>query len=42
VNILLANAPLLTQSVKENLPKTTETAANTQIQPLQLGTDVQG
>lgn len=42
VIILLVTAPLLTQSVQVKLPKTTETVANTQAQPLQLGIDAQG
>jgi biopolymer transport protein ExbD len=42
VIILLVTAPLLTQSVHVTLPKTAETAANIDAQPLQLGIDVQG
>jgi biopolymer transport protein ExbD len=42
VIILLVTAPLLTQSVQVKLPKTTETIADTQAQPLQLGIDAQG
>jgi biopolymer transport protein ExbD len=42
VIILLVTAPLLTQSVNVTLPKTTETTANTNEQPLQLGVDNQG
>ena len=42
VIILLVTAPLLTQSVQVKLPKTTQTAADTQKQPLQLGIDAQG
>ncbi|MDD5227524.1 MAG: biopolymer transporter ExbD [Methylococcales bacterium] len=42
VIILLVTAPLLTQSVQVKLPKTTETVADTQAQPLQLGIDAQG
>ena len=42
VIILLVTAPLLTQSVHVKLPKTTETAANIEDQPLQLGIDAQG
>jgi len=42
VIILLVTAPLLTQSVQVKLPKTTETIADTQMQPLQLGIDAQG
>jgi biopolymer transport protein TolR len=42
VIILLVTAPLLTQSVQVKLPKTTETIADTQKQPLQLGIDAQG
>jgi biopolymer transport protein ExbD len=42
VIILLVTAPLLTQSVQVKLPKTTQTVADTQKQPLQLGIDAQG
>ncbi|MGJ0428561.1 ExbD/TolR family protein [Methylobacter sp.] len=42
VIILLVTAPLLTQSVHVALPKTAETAANVEEQPLQLGIDTQG
>ncbi len=42
VIILLVTAPLLTQSVHVNLPKTTETTADVKEQPLQLGIDAQG
>lgn len=42
VIILLVTAPLLTQSVHVTLPKTAETTADTQEQPLQLGVDAQG
>ncbi|MGJ0490126.1 ExbD/TolR family protein [Methylobacter sp.] len=42
VIILLVTAPLLTQSVHVTLPKTTETTANVEEQPLQLGIDAQG
>jgi biopolymer transport protein TolR len=42
VIILLVTAPLLTQSVHVKLPKTAETAANIEDQPLQLGIDAQG
>ena len=42
VIILLVTAPLLTQSVQVKLPKTAETVADTQAQPLQLGIDAQG
>jgi len=42
VIILLVTAPLLTQSVHVNLPKTAETTADTKEQPLQLGIDAQG
>lgn len=42
VIILLVTAPLLTQSVQVKLPKTAETVADTQDQPLQLGIDAQG
>lgn len=42
VIILLVTAPLLTQSVQVKLPKTTETVADTQAQPLQLGINAQG
>ncbi|HSN24441.1 MAG TPA: biopolymer transporter ExbD [Methylomicrobium sp.] len=39
VIILLVTAPLLTQSVKVNLPKTAQTTADVKDQPLQLGID---
>jgi biopolymer transport protein ExbD len=42
VIILLITAPLLTQSVHVNLPKTAETTANIKDQPLQLAIDGQG
>jgi biopolymer transport protein TolR len=42
VIILLVTAPLLTQSVHVTLPKTAETTANEEAQPLQLGIDTQG
>lgn len=42
VIILLVTAPLLTQSVQVKLPKTAETVADVQKQPLQLGIDAQG
>ncbi|MGJ0485174.1 MAG: ExbD/TolR family protein [Methylomicrobium sp.] len=42
VIILLVTAPLLTQSVKVNLPKTAQTTADVKEQPLQLGIDAQG
>lgn len=42
VIILLVTAPLLTQSVHVTLPKTAETTANVEEQPLQLGIDTQG
>ena len=42
VIILLVTAPLLTQSVHVTLPKTAETTADTNQQPLQLGIDAQG
>ena len=42
VIILLVTAPLLTQSVHVKLPKTAETIANIEDQPLQLGIDAQG
>jgi biopolymer transport protein ExbD len=42
VIILLVTAPLLTQSVQVKLPKTAETVADIQKQPLQLGIDAQG
>ncbi|WP_027156757.1 ExbD/TolR family protein [Methylobacter luteus] len=42
VIILLVTAPLLTQSVHVTLPKTAETTANVEEQPLQLGIDEQG
>lgn len=42
VIILLVTAPLLTQSVKVNLPKTAETTPDVKDQPLQLGIDDKG
>lgn len=42
VIILLVTAPLLTQSVQVKLPKTTQTIADTQSQPLQLGIEADG
>ena len=42
VIILLVTAPLLTQSVHVKLPKTVETTADLQDQPLQLGIDAKG
>ena len=42
VIILLVTAPLLTQSVQVKLPKTTQTTADTQRQPLQIGIDAKG
>lgn len=42
VIILLVTAPLLTQSVHVTLPKTVETSADINEQPLQLGLDAQG
>ncbi|EIC31073.1 ExbD/TolR family protein [Methylomicrobium album] len=42
VIILLVTAPLLTQSVKVNLPKTAQTTADVKDQPLQLGIDAHG
>jgi biopolymer transport protein ExbD len=42
VIILLVTAPLLTQSVKVNLPKTAETTPDLKDPPLQLGIDAQG
>ena len=42
VIILLVTAPLLTQSVHVNLPKTAQTTADIYKQPLQLGIDAQG
>ncbi len=42
VVILLVTAPLLTQSVKVNLPKTTTTTPDIKEQPLQLGIDAKG
>ncbi len=42
VIILLVTAPLLTQSVHVTLPKTVETTADINVQPLQLGIDAQG
>jgi biopolymer transport protein TolR len=42
VIILLVTAPLLTQSVHVKLPKTAETTANIEDQPLQLAIDAQG
>lgn len=42
VIILLVTAPLLTQSVKVNLPKTASTTPDIKDQPWQLGIDAQG
>ncbi|MGR8941241.1 MAG: ExbD/TolR family protein, partial [Gammaproteobacteria bacterium] len=42
VIILLVTAPLLTQSVKVNLPKTAATTPDVKEQPLQIGIDAQG
>jgi biopolymer transport protein ExbD len=42
VIILLVTAPLLTQSVHMTLPKTVQTTADVNEQPLQLGIDAQG
>jgi len=42
VIILLVTAPLLTQSVKVNLPKTAQTTTDVKDQPLQLGIDKKG
>jgi biopolymer transport protein ExbD len=42
VIILLVTAPLLTQSVHVTLPKTAETSADINEQPLQVGIDAQG
>lgn len=42
VIILLVTAPLLTQSVHVTLPKTVQTTADVNEQPLQLGIDAQG
>lgn len=42
VIILLVTAPLLTQSVNVNLPKTAETTPDVKDQPLQLGIDEAG
>ncbi len=42
VIILLVTAPLLTQSVHVKLPKTAETTANIEDQPLQLEIDAKG
>ena len=42
VIILLVTAPLLTQSVHVTLPKTVQTTADVDEQPLQLGIDIQG
>ena len=42
VIILLVTAPLLTQSVHVKLPKTAETTANIEDEPLQLGIDANG
>lgn len=42
VVILLVTAPLLTQSVKVNLPKTMATLPDSNDQPLQLGIDAHG
>ncbi len=42
VVILLVTAPLLTQSVNVNLPKTASTESNIKAQPLQLSIDAKG
>ncbi len=42
VIILLVTAPLLTQSVHVTLPKTVQTTADVNEQPLQLGINIQG
>ncbi len=42
VIILLVTAPLLTQSVHVTLPKTTQTTADVNAQPLHLSIDAQG
>lgn len=42
VIILLATAPLLTQSVNMALPKTAATQPDIEIQPFQLGLDAEG
>ena len=42
VIILLVTAPLLTQSVHVKLPKTAETTADINAQPLQVSIDAQG
>lgn len=42
VIILLVTAPIVTQSVLVNLPKTVETVATEPVQPLQLGIDAGG
>lgn len=42
VIILLVTAPLLTQSVKVNLPKTAQATVDVKNQPLQLGIDQDG
>ncbi len=42
VIILLVTAPLLTQSVQVNLPKTAQTTPNTDPRTLQLGIDQKG
>lgn len=42
VIILLVTAPLLTQSVHVKLPKTVETSADINAQPVQIGIDAQG
>lgn len=42
VIILLVTAPLLTQSVKVNLPKTAQATVDVKDQPLQLGIDQDG
>jgi len=42
VIILLVTAPLLTQSVHVTLPKTVQTTADVNEQPLQLGITIQG
>ncbi len=38
----MVTAPLLTQAVRVNLPKTAATAANIEAEPLQLSIDAQG
>ena len=42
VIILLVTAPLITQSVNVNLPKTASTTPDSEKQPLQLGIDDKG